>query len=1327
MGRTKPAKRRTPKRVKARTKQARPVARKRLTRMQLRRLMRDYSTQELARIVAEANRGAGGKFDSGSGRLRARYEASLTNDENSRHWKYADGLSGNAAASPSVRAILRNRSRHEVANNSYAKGLLLSLANDTIGRGPRLQLISAESGEEGGLSREDCRRIERSFRRWAKEVGLAKKLRLAKMSKAESGEVFIQKTTNPGLSHPVKLDFRLIEADQVTTPDEWMSKSEDQAVDGIVFDSAGNPAEYHILKEHPGSTAITAGQLEYRRVSAKHILHWFRQDRVNAARGIPEILPALPLFACLRRFTLAVLGSAETAAEIAGVVYTDSPAADVDKIGAFETMDMNPREWLTMPEGWKVSQVKGEQPTTTYGMFKSELLAEIGRCVLAPYNVMSGNSASYNYASGRLDHQSYDLSIGVEREDCEAVIIDKLLQAWFEEAVLIEGLLPQSLRTVEGLLELPEHRWFWPGRPHVDPEKEARADATKLQNNTTTLADIYAAQGEDWEEKLEQRGREIKRMQELGIPIAAAHDNTGRPADAAPPPDPEEEPSVNPDGSPRTAKAAARLSAAAPADESAMELRAAIEFTSDGKLRIPRFTISAYTGVPLTGVMRQQRLPIVVDLQGLQASRAAVPVLKDHNPSLIVGHTDRIINDGRTLSVTGVASGAGQVSQEVVQSAKDGFPWQASITASVLEVEEIPRGKRVNVNGRDFAGPIAIARKSKLKEVSFVALGADDNTSAAIAAKESIMTFEQWLKAKGWKSVSDLTHEQEATLRAAYSSEVQAGGSGGGEGDGGSTGDGAAEAAQEPASAGTATATAAAAGKARGKGKGAASGQRRQTITASANGNGANGAGTGTGGEGDGGADAALDRDLNAAGAATGAAGQDQPITLADMQAAMRQERERVAAINRRCTNNEIIAQAVSQGWDPVRAELEDLRAGRPGAPAAHSRDSESRRTSDVLSAALCRTAGMDGEFLEAQFNERTLEAAEHRDYRGIGIQGVLHEVIRAAGGYAPRGNFSDDTIRAAFQAHQTLMASAGQGFSTVSLTSILGDSANKAMLRSFLAVEAVLPQICRVRSVKDFKSFTSLRMTAKGEFTKVGPTGELKTIGLQESSYANRLDTYGAIVALSRQMMYNDDLGAFLELPQHLGRLSATCREETGFAQLLSNPGNFFSAGNKNYQSGAATVLSISSLSTAKKKFRQMKDPNGKLAMIVPGFLLVPSALEPTAEAIYESEFVNETTTADNKGSPSRNPHKGKFKPIVAAHLDNDAMSGYSALAWYLLANPADRAIMELAYLNGQQNPTIESGETSFETLGMQWRGFFDFGVAMAEEQAGVMSKGEA
>ena len=444
-------------------------------------------------------------------RIRARYDAAATTDNNRRHWANADALSADAAASADVRRTLRNRARYEVANNSYARGIVLTLANDTIGTGPRLQLLTDDAGVNG--------EIEREFDLWATEVCLAEKLRTMRMARAQDGEAFAVMANNPVLAHPVKLDLRIIEADQVTSPLSVMT--DDTEIDGVRLDRHGNPSAYRVLKDHPGgSTAHFPGQ--YVTVPAANMVHVFRQERPGQHRGVPEITPALPLFAQLRRFTLAVLGAAEAAAEFAGILYTDAPPnGEADAVEPMDLIELERNMLLTMPGGWKMSQLEPAQPATTYAEFKKEILNEIARCLNMPFNVAAGNSSGYNYASGRLDHQTYFKSIRVDQAFMAAGVLDRVLASWLWEYALEVGLDGGLL--LDGMLRrLPSHQWFWDGTEHVDPAKEARAQETRLKNHTTTLAHEYAKQGLDWEAELRQRAKEQVLMRKLGLTEATA-------------------------------------------------------------------------------------------------------------------------------------------------------------------------------------------------------------------------------------------------------------------------------------------------------------------------------------------------------------------------------------------------------------------------------------------------------------------------------------------------------------------------------------------------------------------------------------------------------------------------------------------------------------------------------------------------------------------------------------------------------------------------------------------------------------------------------------
>jgi len=690
---------------------------------------------------------------------------------------------------------------------------------------------------------------------------------------------------------------------------------------------------------------------------------------------------------------------------------------------------------------------------------------------------------------------------------------------------------------------------------------------------------------------------------------------------------------------PKTAKSdpARTLTLCAPVGEL---VAAKDDSATDGAPSPRRFGMVAYTG----GAMRLAGWPhpVVVDLAGMQVSAKSRPILKDHNPSLIVGHTESVRVEGSQLLVSGVVSGAGAVAREIVESSLSGFPWQASLGASAEQIETVGKGRSAQANGRTFDGPVQVVRRSRLGEVSFVALGADDDTEARVAARKenAEMDFNAWLAAKGFDDADALSDAQRTSLKAMYHAE------------------------------------------------------HKPTATAVAD-------------------NPAVVARIDAGG------------VVADLRAVAAAETKRIAEVRRLCAGRrgEIEAKAIGEGWDVARTELEILRADRPQVNAVRTGGDATSAT--ALEAALCLSAGLPEAQVGKHYDERTMNAALSRDLSGAGLHTLLFEVIRAAGGYARPGRVDNETIRAAFGADRRLVEAAGtSGFSTISLTGILSNVANKTMLGAYQAVPSVASMIAAETDVNDFKEITRYRLTGVGVFEKVGPDGELKSAELSEDAFTSKVETYGRMITLTRQMLINDDLGAFLQIPRIIGRMSALKREEALFELLLANPGSFFSVGNKNFLSGATTALSIDSLTSAEQAFLDQTDSEGKPILLAAKTLLVPTSLKVRAQQLMTETRVNEFTSSSK---PANNPHVGKFTPVATPYLNAQGITGGSALAWYLFADPEDVAAIEIAYLRGRRVPTIESGDTNFNTLGVQWRGFFDFGVSMQDTRAAVKVKGEA
>ena len=226
------------------------------------------------------------------------------------------------------------------------------------------------------------------------------------------------------------------------------------------------------------------------------------------------------------------------------------------------------------------------------------------------------------------------------------------------------------------------------------------------------------------------------------------------------------------------------------------------------------------------------------------------------------------------------------------------------------------------------------------------------------------------------------------------------------------------------------------------------------------------------------------------------------------------------------------------------------------------------------------------------------------------------------------------------------------------------------------------------------------------------------------QEQYTNKADTFGLLLPIDRRDMINDDLGAITLVPRKLGRGSGLKINDVFWTVFLANS-SFFTSGNKNYISGADTALTIDGLTKAEVAFLDQVDSDGKPIGIMPAILLVPTALSAMGTQLFKSVEIRDTTASTKY--PVANPHQGKFRAEVSRYLANTKYTGASAKAWYLLADPAYLPVIEVAFLNGQESPTIETAEADFNVLGIQMRGFHDFGIALQDPRGGTKSKGEA
>lgn len=421
--------------------------------------------------------------------IDATYDAARSTDEHKNYWAHADHYDADSANSRAVRETLVSRSRYEVGNNGYADGMVQTYATDLVGKGPKRRALTGSAGFN--------QLVEMEFMRWAKAVLFRRKLWCAAHAKCQDGEAFLLLRNNPGVAHPVKLDVVPVETEQCQTPYlPWMAGY----IDGVKFDDFGNPEWYDILQYHPGGERGYWPTMQPEQVPAKYVLHWYTLRRPGQHRGVPEFRSTLNSGASARRWREATLAAAENIADFSLFLQTGFQPEELDAVSPMSSLDIQKRMMTALPMGWNAFQPRAEQPTATHESFHKSLINEQARPKSMPYNKAACDSSSYNYASGRLDHQTYYGSIDVDREDGNDLVLDKLFPIWFDEAVRVFGWLggdPAALSP-----QASAGGWDWPKHHVADIKAEAAANDTRLKNGSVSLSRLYSEAGEDFEDEV---------------------------------------------------------------------------------------------------------------------------------------------------------------------------------------------------------------------------------------------------------------------------------------------------------------------------------------------------------------------------------------------------------------------------------------------------------------------------------------------------------------------------------------------------------------------------------------------------------------------------------------------------------------------------------------------------------------------------------------------------------------------------------------------------------------------------------------------------------
>jgi ATP-dependent protease ClpP protease subunit len=293
---------------------------------------------------------------------------------------------------------------------------------------------------------------------------------------------------------------------------------------------------------------------------------------------------------------------------------------------------------------------------------------------------------------------------------------------------------------------------------------------------------------------------------------------------------------------------------------------------------------------------------------------------------------------------------------------------------------------------------------------------------------------------------------------------------------------------------------------------------------------------------------------------------------------------------------------------------------------------------------------------------------------------------------------------------------------STSDFPILLENTMHKALQSAYAMQALTWSRFCATGSVGDFRAHNRYRLGSFGSLDALNELGEFtnKTIPDGEKGSITA-STKGNVINLSRQAVINDDLGAFVGLASMLGRAAGRTVEVDVYALLALNAGlgpvmadgkTLFHADHGNLTTSAA--ITMAAIDLDRVAMASQKDVSGNDYLdLRPAVLVVPIGLGGTARSINEAQY--DPDTANKLQKP--NVVNGLFRDIV----DTPRMTGTRR---YLFADATEAPVIEVAFLDGAQEPYLERQE-GFDVDGSRFKVRLDYGVGAIDYRGAVTNAG--
>lgn len=281
----------------------------------------------------------------------------------------------------------------------------------------------------------------------------------------------------------------------------------------------------------------------------------------------------------------------------------------------------------------------------------------------------------------------------------------------------------------------------------------------------------------------------------------------------------------------------------------------------------------------------------------------------------------------------------------------------------------------------------------------------------------------------------------------------------------------------------------------------------------------------------------------------------------------------------------------------------------------------------------------------------------------------------------------------------------------------ILGDTVGRVLRDAYQAAPSGIRRLGRQTTARDFRAVNKIMLGEAPLLEKLNEHGEIKAGTMAEAREAYKVETWARKIGITRQVLVNDDLGAFSDFARRMGQAAAETEARILVTLLEAGSGNgptmsdgktLFHADHSN-KAGTGAVISDATLSAARLALRTQKGIEDRTIRVTPRNLLVPPALETTAEKWLAS--IAPATAADV------NPFSGSLSLVVEPRLS-------SATRWYVTAEPGEIDGLEFAYLSGAEGPQVES-RSGWDVDGVEIRVILDFGAGFIDHRGWFMNAG--